>query len=88
VAPQARTGRLVQAMMALVLQYLFEVRHLHVLIGRTPATMPLAIRMIRQAGFMQTWVCPNGTKDGPHVVDAVWSFLPRETWAAQQSEEG
>jgi hypothetical protein len=88
VLPSARTGRLVHAMLELLLHYLFEVRHLEVLIGRTPATMPLALRMIRQAGFAQTWVCPHGVKDGHTVTDAVYSMLTREMWAAQQSEEG
>ena len=83
--PRARTGRLVQAMMHLLLRHLFEVRHFEVLVGRTPATMPLALRMVRHAGFVHTWVCPKGVKDGARVVDAVHSMLTRDMWMSRQS---
>lgn len=81
--PKARTGRLVKAMMDLVLHYLFEVRHLDVLIGRTPATMLLALRLAKQAGFVQTWVCPRSIKDGHTITDAVYSVLTREMWTSR-----
>lgn len=84
--PPARTGKLVKAVVQLGLQYLFEVRHFQVLVGRTPVTMPLALRLMRQAGFEQTWVCSPGMKDGTETVDAVYSVLTREMWDARQGD--